>query len=946
MTNKNDKYGFTEGTMVDIDGEHVGGPGRKEPSPRPLGGRDASAPPASRAPRPAPPPAPEPVDLESTRAMEMAPQGDAERTVLMESPVVDRPKAYLTIVGGQDKGKEVPLRAAEVLVGRGLDCDLVLNDPSVSRKHFKLVLAGDKYKLVDLGSGNGTTINGQRVKELVLAEGTELKSGTTVMRIGYGAVAPAPKDQTSTAHVPRPQPPQRKAPPVEEIEEAEPVRGGAGKAIAIAAVVILVLGGATWFVGEKLMGWWNLAGLAPTTVTPASTASADEADDEAEEASEAATTEAEKALAEAEKALEGLEAGGDAAAAIAAAQKAALEAAGGDAAAAIAAAQKAAEAAGGDAAAAIAAAQKAALEAAGGDTAAAIAAAQAAAQAAGGDAAAAIAAAQKAAEAAGGDAAAAIAAAQAAAQAAGGDAAAALAAAQKAAEAAGGDAAAAMAAAAAAQKAALEAAGGDAAAAIAAAQKAALEAAGQTGDASAAMADAMKAAAEAQKAALAAAGQGGDAAAAIAAAQQAAMEAQKAALAAAGQAQGDAADAIAKANAAALAAAQGGDAALKGAEQVAGGAQVAAVVPPTAADDDVKALFEGGLELTKDQRWDDALAKFEAVKAKSASYPGLSGAMARVQAERGMGAKLEDAKRKLAEGQTSKGLEILKAIPETSSYFVDAATLLAEARDDFVRDRMTDARTAVRNKNAGEARKAVKAVLAENADHADARALSKALDQGMPAAYKLVTGETLEDKPKVDKPKPSKADFGSAISAYKAGRFDDAISQLEAESRKDLPKADQARAKDYIKNIKKFRNNYGEGKAAAKGFQAAAATGPLEKAWQADQKLGGHYSGELKRMLADMNAYRAASYFAKNEYGTAAVFARKALSFDSSQQSASQVYSKSQEKAESLHQQGMSAWNGGNKALAGSFFRQVIKILPDTHPSYKEAYSLLGQMEE
>ena len=960
MSNKNDKYGFTEGTKVDIEGEHVGNGERAGRAPRPAS-REPAGPPASRAARPVvPPPSAEPVDLESTRAMEMPASADAEKTVMMETPLVDKPKAYVTIVGGQDQGKEIPLRAASILVGRGLDCDLVLNDPSVSRKHFNLVLAGDRYKLVDLGSGNGTAVNGQRVRELVLEEGTELKAGTTVMRIGYGisgavrgAAPPAPKDQTSTAHVPRPQPTaKRPTPPPIEIEDAEPVTGGgAGKVIAIAAVVILVLGGGTWFVGERFMGWWNLAGLAPTAAGSSSaTASVDEAEEKGEEAAEAAEEAADEAVKAAEEAAEAAAgAGGDEAAAAlkaaAEAQKAALEAAG----------------AGGDAAAAVAAAQKAALEAAG---------------AAGGDAAAAMEAAQKAA----------LEAQKAALEAAGqgGDAAAAIAAAQKAAleaaGAAGGDAAAAMEAA---QKAAAE------------AQQAALAAAGQGGDQAAAMADAMKAAAEAQKAALEAAGAaGGDAAAALEAAQKAAAEAQKAALAAAGAAGGDAAEAIAKANAAALAAAQAGqltpeaqkaledaqkaaaagaaaaaaaataagqaagqvDAAGQGAPeagqagQAAGDTQVAAAggVPtePTAADDDVRALFDGGLELTKDQRWDDALSKFEAVKAKNATYPGLVGAIARVKAERGFGGKLDEAKRKLGDGQSAKGLELLKSIPETSTYYVEATTLLTEARDDFVRDAMTRARAAVRNKNAAEARKAVKAALAEQSDHADAAALGKALDQGLPAAYKLVTGEVLEDKPKIEKPKAVRADFGGALSAYKAGRFDDAIASLESASKQNLSSADQSKAKDYIKAIKKFRNNYGEGRAAAKAFQAAAATAPLEKAYQADQRLGGHYSGELKKTLAEMNAYRAASYFAKNEYGTAAVFARKALSFDPSQQSASQVYSKSQEKAESLHQQGMAAWNAGNKALAGSFFRQVIKILPESSSSYKEAYTRLGQMEE
>jgi tetratricopeptide (TPR) repeat protein len=284
-------------------------------------------------------------------------------------------------------------------------------------------------------------------------------------------------------------------------------------------------------------------------------------------------------------------------------------------------------------------------------------------------------------------------------------------------------------------------------------------------------------------------------------------------------------------------------------------------------------------------------------------------------------------------------MEGLRAIPDTSSYYVEATALLTETRDDYIRGMMSDARDAVRKKKVDPAKAAVKALLAEQPDHADALALDKALASGLPAAYKLVTGGPLEQKPRFDKP-----GFDAAIGAYKSGNFDQAISLFEAEGKKNLSTADQSRVKGYIKSVKKFRGSYGEGRAAAKAFQAEKATAPLEKAYQADQKVGGHYASELRVMLGDMNAYRAASYFAKNEYGTAAVFARKALSFQPGQASAQQVYQKAQEKAESLHQQGMTAYNQGNKALAYNFFRQVIKILPDSHPNYKEAYRLLGEI--
>ena len=65
------------------------------------------------------------------------------------------------------------------VLGRHPDCDLVLNDGSVSRRHAAITREGDRWLIVDLGSRNGTHVNGWRVAEAHVFDGDELVLGRT-----------------------------------------------------------------------------------------------------------------------------------------------------------------------------------------------------------------------------------------------------------------------------------------------------------------------------------------------------------------------------------------------------------------------------------------------------------------------------------------------------------------------------------------------------------------------------------------------------------------------------------------------------------------------------------------------------------------------------------------------------------------------------------------------
>ncbi|HYY04280.1 MAG TPA: DUF3662 and FHA domain-containing protein [Gaiellaceae bacterium] len=67
----------------------------------------------------------------------------------------------------------------KVVIGRSRDCDIQLADANVSRRHAELRQEGASYWIVDLGSTNGTEVNGKRVKRAKLRDGDRITLGST-----------------------------------------------------------------------------------------------------------------------------------------------------------------------------------------------------------------------------------------------------------------------------------------------------------------------------------------------------------------------------------------------------------------------------------------------------------------------------------------------------------------------------------------------------------------------------------------------------------------------------------------------------------------------------------------------------------------------------------------------------------------------------------------------
>ena len=98
----------------------------------------------------------------------------------------------LTFVNGDRSGEIYPLSPSDsVIVGRSSEADLVLQDDSVSRKHARIYLAGGTLWLRDLGSRNGTLVNGQQVARCRLASGDRIAIGSSLLRLSWMAAKEA-----------------------------------------------------------------------------------------------------------------------------------------------------------------------------------------------------------------------------------------------------------------------------------------------------------------------------------------------------------------------------------------------------------------------------------------------------------------------------------------------------------------------------------------------------------------------------------------------------------------------------------------------------------------------------------------------------------------------------------------------------------------------------------
>jgi hypothetical protein len=80
-------------------------------------------------------------------------------------------------------GVRHPLNPPGLVIGRGTEADLRINDPGISRRHAQIIVTGtgdlQTIRIVDLGSTNGITVDGRKVREADVTDGTRIDIGST-----------------------------------------------------------------------------------------------------------------------------------------------------------------------------------------------------------------------------------------------------------------------------------------------------------------------------------------------------------------------------------------------------------------------------------------------------------------------------------------------------------------------------------------------------------------------------------------------------------------------------------------------------------------------------------------------------------------------------------------------------------------------------------------------
>jgi diguanylate cyclase (GGDEF)-like protein len=92
-------------------------------------------------------------------------------------------RAMLLVLSGRNVGTVIPLDISEVTIGRDPACDVRLGDDGISRRHVRLAAAGQAWMVEDVGSTNGTTVNGEKLAaKRELEEGDRILLGHTVLK--------------------------------------------------------------------------------------------------------------------------------------------------------------------------------------------------------------------------------------------------------------------------------------------------------------------------------------------------------------------------------------------------------------------------------------------------------------------------------------------------------------------------------------------------------------------------------------------------------------------------------------------------------------------------------------------------------------------------------------------------------------------------------------------
>lgn len=173
---------------------------------------------------------------------------------------------------GPTPGATFSLEGDQLVIGRDSSSNIAINDAEVSRKHARLTFQGGKYVIEDLGSTNGTFVNGQRlVSTVVLKSGDVVSLGEQIVLM-YEALAvdsgetviSARKSVPRPAPAPMPSPAPASVPSQQQYYTPPPMAAGAGPIVKrsnntiifiVVGVLLLicVCGGVLWYIDSNYL---------------------------------------------------------------------------------------------------------------------------------------------------------------------------------------------------------------------------------------------------------------------------------------------------------------------------------------------------------------------------------------------------------------------------------------------------------------------------------------------------------------------------------------------------------------------------------------------------------------------------------------------------------------------------------------------------------------------
>ena len=117
------------------------------------------------------------------------PMKDLDQTIVTGNKTIrfqpSEMRPHLVVLYPQSQFKQIALSVGSVILGRGSDADIHLDDELVSRKHCKLTFDGSRITVEDLGSTNGTYVDGNAITTTILGPDNRLQIGTMVLKVEF-----------------------------------------------------------------------------------------------------------------------------------------------------------------------------------------------------------------------------------------------------------------------------------------------------------------------------------------------------------------------------------------------------------------------------------------------------------------------------------------------------------------------------------------------------------------------------------------------------------------------------------------------------------------------------------------------------------------------------------------------------------------------------------------